>query len=134
MTNQEMFDRAWSGLKSQNWQPARAYSTCAYVLTIQAGDELELRRCAWGWVDPHGTSRVNASGEIEEVMCGTIRDLRDERVGIAAKLEGDQYRLAQALQEAHDGTGTVNNTAPSGDKMRDNFVSVATQWGLEIPA
>lgn len=115
MTNQEMFDKAWHGLKSQGWRRATGGDglTCSYLTS-------DGRRCAWGWVDPEGTV-------VKGIACiGTVRSLRDENVGVAAELDYYQIRFAQDMQNTHD--FAADDTLEA--KMRD----LAKQYNLTVPS
>jgi hypothetical protein len=53
MTKQEMFDKAWRGLSSQNWERCvNEYGKCVY-------SDGTGKHCAWGWVDPEADGHVD---------------------------------------------------------------------------
>lgn len=116
MTNQEMFDKAWHGLKSQGWRKAIANGVgvaCSYLTS-------DGWRCAWGWVDPEGTV-VNGIARR-----GTVYSLRDEKIGVAAGLDYGQTRFAQDMQDAHDHAKT--------DRLEDAMRDLAKKYNLTVPS
>ena len=127
MTKQEMFDRAWRGLKVQGFARAVRMTTVE-ERTLPNGrlePEAEIccyldsngNRCAWGHVDPEGTATNPAM---------TVTDLRVHRIGIAASLTDDGVEFARELQRAHD--------APySAIGVERDMRQVAEKHGLTIP-
>jgi hypothetical protein len=109
LTKQEMFDRAYRGLASQGWRAALSGSACAYV-------GMEGMRCAWGWVDL----------SLTEIHRGTVEDLRNAKIGLAANLDFDDLAFASDLQRCHD-------ESKDGDGMRSDFNAMALRYGLTIP-
>lgn len=106
---QWMFDRAYRGLASQDFRQCRSPSgACVY--------HHEGRHCAWGWVDPKGTSGNPA---------GTVHVLHSHGIGIAARLDKAGLRFAAELQAAHDSNISC---------MRDAFDMFAERWGLVVPS
>ena len=99
LTQQEMFDRAWRGLRSQGWEKSVAArqvdmgSTCVYLND-------KGRRCAWGWVDPDATGALRGR---DRAM--PLSSLRSQGIGLAANLSDEDYLFASALQNAHDAIG-----------------------------
>lgn len=137
LTKQEMFDRAWKGLKAQGW--AKAYDVERGVCTYLTEDG---KRCAWGHVDPDGTK--------EQV--GTVADLNLNRVGLAAYLypedvapNGFACQLQRchdrpALNEAEGRRGRAIYLGPTGSVIHESntsieraFRALAEAWGLTIP-
>lgn len=114
-THQEMFNRAWNGLKSQGWRQARRiHGACVY----QTEDG---RRCAWGWVDTSLTDQG-----------GGVYSLRSSRIGIAARLSSDDLEFASALQAAHDGSGS-GGAVYNPSELEQRFREFAHFYKLEIP-
>lgn len=113
LTKQEMFDRAWRGLKAQGW--VRAYdketSRCEYLTS----DGL---RCAWGHVDPDGTAKPVAKGR-------SVFGLKEDDVGLAADLSWNLVDFGHRLQMAHD-------NAPD-DGLEARLREFAAAQGLTIP-
>lgn len=107
-SRQEMFDRAWRGLKSQGWKRAVDHLGCVYSTP-------DGRRCAWGWVDPDGTSGA----------LGSVRALYENRVGLAGLLRGEDVLFANWLQSVHD--LAVDET------LQQAMRSFAAKHGLSIP-
>lgn len=109
-SRQEMFNRAWNGLKAQNWEKAVDHNgNCVY----EAPDG---KRCAWGHVDPEARG------------VGSVYGLRYDYAGLAVRLSSEDLAFADKLQVAHDradvdGNGTVER------RMRN----VALLYGLTIP-
>lgn len=138
MTNQEMFDKAWAGLRAQEWQLALGKSGgCVYLSP-------EGKRCAWGHVDPEGTAQAgcyNGSG---------VGSLRRMGIGLAAHLSGPELKFAEELQNAHDGTNADPNALHGSGGMTDGngqwhtsmntppdmegrLRHLAKLWGLTVP-
>lgn len=125
LTIQEMFDRAWNGLKAQGFQ--RAYllgAGCSYF-------DDSGRRCAWGHVDPEGTRfAMNAS----------VNTLKLRGIGLAVQLEGldpkgdgcfdalagSPLAFASDLQNAHD-------QAEEPMLMERNLRGLAERYRLTVP-
>ncbi len=113
-SRQEMFNRAWNGLRSQGWRKAmRNEATCTFL----TADGL---RCAWGWVDPEGTV-VNGMSRL-----GGVMSLHLERHGIAGLLSLQDAEFASKMQCAHDDAGN--------GALRAAMVQFAKDYGLEIPS
>lgn len=113
LTKQEMFDRAWNGLKSQGWRQCRDTIGCVYTNTEPDGT---VTHCAWGWVDP----------EVPRTMHGSVATLRTVGCGIAAELDAEGLRFAERLQDAHD-------LSPSPEAMESQFRDIAAAHDLRIP-
>ena len=108
MTNKEMFDKAWNGLKSQGWQKAMEGDHCVYLTS-------DGKRCAWGWVDPEGTC-----GET-----GVVEQLARRGIGLASCLSYNGQCFARSLQYAHDGSNP--------NRLEQSMRDFAENWGLTIP-
>lgn len=109
-TRQEMFNRAWNGLKSQGWNHAAEGTVCVYLTK-------DGRRCAWGWVDPENTPyRIR-----------TLIHLRADNVGIAGRLSYPDYLFAIELQSAHD---SWLGSAPS---LELAMSTLASRYKLTVP-
>lgn len=108
MTLQEMFDKAWNGLKSQSFE--RCYSVdkeaCVY-------DDGKGKHCAWGWVD-------------EESWTYGQRGVVDINTTITTSLSFDKLRFAQNLQQAHDKGANPENVVL---RLRE----LAADYGLTVP-
>ena len=103
LTKQEMFDRAWNGLKAQNWErsvtsaPNGQMNSCNYLTRKADGAVI---RCAWGHVDPEGTA---AADENPDTANKSVKILHQRGVGLAAELTPDDtLPFACALQYCHD--------------------------------
>lgn len=114
LAEQEIFNRAWNGLKSQGWKKARRGVVSVYY----THDGL---RCAWGWADPEATQKMSLN-----FNCLPISTLRFFKVGLAAKLTPDQYAFAEDLQKTHD-------RAMNGDELQRFMRRLASDYGLEVP-
>lgn len=106
MTNQEMFDKAWNGLKSQGFERCLGLTGCCMY------NDGNGKHCAWGWVDESLTN---------ENCC--IEDLARYGVGLAATLNEDQLKFATRLQRAHDRDGSMEQS------LRD----LAKRYNLIVP-
>lgn len=112
ITRQEMFNRAWNGLKAQGWVQCfdSDSMTCVYF------DKETGRRCAWGHVDPENT----------EDRLGGVGALHESNTGVAAGLSGEDLGFAKRLQGTHD-------YHHDGVSMEDAMRALASQYGLSIP-
>lgn len=110
LTIQEMFDRAVRGLASQGWERSQVGGSCLY--TDEHG-----RHCAWGWVDPLIPPAFNTC---------SVGELRDNEVGLAARLLGHTMDFARTLQYAHDGSHTP-------EQMLGAFVCLTERYALTWP-
>lgn len=118
ITKQEMFNRAYVGLKSQG------FTRCGYRATDDSGNDGFMctysdefgKHCAWGWVD----TSLNSS------QAGAVYSLREDGIGLAADLRGDLLDFAQRLQLAHDESATP-------ERMISRLNSLAQEFCLEIP-
>ncbi len=118
-SRQEMFNRAWNGLKSQGFERCMAlcggHEQCAYT------DETGTKHCAWGWVDPAAAASGSA---------GSVYLLQDEKVGIAGAVDKYDYAMVKFmadLQSAHDSGKTPAD-------MEQHLRSFALKYELEIPS
>lgn len=84
-SRQEMFNRAYLGLKSQGFNQCMIDGTCVY-------NGPNGQHCAWGWVD---TVPDRHNG----VSVGT---LAFRGIGLAARLSLDDLNWADKLQACHD--------------------------------
>lgn len=129
MTKQEMFDKAWAGLKAQNWVRCVTDRTdsCTYAKRDAAGNV--IARCAWGHVDPAGTENYGSG-----LSVGT---LHDRGLGLAATLEpGDDLTFARRLQEAHDAQGfpyEVSSPWEQSSDMEQRLRALAAFYDLAVP-
>lgn len=120
-SRQEMFNRAWNGLKSQKWELSKqdtsdpdydtSMPTCLYKHPTKE------QRCAWGWVDTSLSTKVS----------GTVRTLHRTGVGIAGTLSVEDVEWAQELQRTHD-------AASSSAAMVANLALFAQKYSLTIPS
>lgn len=115
---QEWFDKAWNGLKSQNFERCMEYiyDTSGALDDTRCSYSHEDMRCAWGWVDQSLTGSEK----------GGVDKLRDMKIGIAANLNDDQIHFAQRLQSAHD-------SARHSESMQNFLVEIAKDYKLTIP-
>lgn len=114
MTKQEMFDRAWRGLKAQGFERSVTPGTYDCLYLGPGG-----KRCAWGHVDPEGTSCKEAEGK-------SVEGLHTRGIGLAATLDAHELRFAQRLQEIHDvAHGTMD--------LEANLRTLAHKYSLTIP-
>lgn len=127
-SNQELFDRAWNGLKSQNFTRAFLGDSCQYA--VRDAEGTVVKRCAWGWADPEGTEGCGA------VVVG---DLAYDGIGLAGRLRAAGFlqprsglALAKSLQQAHDGATDVDEGDVFG--MQARLRKVAADYGLTVPA
>lgn len=124
---QEMFNRAWNGLKGQNWQTClfKSGDGCSY-------DGHNGMKCAWGWVDPEGTKDyLNPETGAMKQVTGTVRSLRNDAIGLAALLNDEQIEFAVDLQIAHD--RSVDIYGKYDDSMESRMRKVAKKYNLTIP-
>ena len=112
MTNQEMFDKAYLGLKSQGFAQCLVESgnTCAY--------SIGNKHCAWGWVDPYIPPEYN--------VATSVISLYDMKIGEAGKLTSGQVNFVHGLQQCHD-------TAKSPASMETNLRLLAQMYSLNVP-
>jgi hypothetical protein len=126
MTKQEMFDRAWNGLKGQGFTQCHSDRIPALKGRMDVPgclyDDGEGHRCAWGWVDPDGTSLATRG----EYLSGGVDRLQRKGIGLAAHLSLKDLSFAQALQAAHDNCYTPEDTEQA-------LRRVAKEWGLTVP-
>lgn len=115
-TRQEMFNLAYLGLKSQDWQRCESGGGCVY-------DDGKGHHCAWGWVDPE-LWIAYAGGPV--TVNGKVVTLHAKVVGLAARLTEQDLIFAQLLQDAHD-------EAYDSIHMKRNFVRLAVNYSLTIP-
>ncbi len=115
-SRQEMFDRAWNGLKSQGfercmWDPDDRYhgGQCAY------SSPDGTKHCAWGWVDPEGLAGYQGNSGVYGCP------------GLAERLDAGDRNFASRLQRAHDG-------AESPAEMEQKLRSLAADCGLVVPS
>lgn len=95
MTNQEMFDKAVRGLRSQGFTQCTLLNENGMNRCMYADNN--GKHCAWGWVDEATWHPdVNKPAVI-------FSDLRRLGVGLAARLPEAQHSFARDLQSAHDG-------------------------------
>lgn len=112
LTKQEMFNRAWTGLKAQGFTRAWTAETgCVYAAP-------DGRRCAWGHVD------LSLTAEDEDDT--SIPNLRAAGIGLAAELDGPGLTFALVLQDAHD-------VAYVPGHMETRLRALAGHYGLTIP-
>lgn len=122
---QQLFNRAWEGLKSQGFErsvvvPRGGYGNrCVY-----RGDE--GRRCAVGWLiedkNYHPNFDLDSFSVRDVVLEGGIGDLDPS----LSKEDCREVSFLQALQEAHDG-------ADDPDRMQVRLREVAMEFDLDAP-
>lgn len=126
-TRQEMFNRAYIGLRKQGFKLAIQKSRCVYSMG-------NGRRCAWGHVDtslgPH--------------HYGDLLALSNAGVwgGLAAKLSTEDLQWAKELQLCHDGAARRLNgdedkeeeETYATEKLSNNLHEFAIKYSLTIPA
>jgi hypothetical protein len=88
ITNQEMFDRAVRGLRSQGFE------RCLSADGEPVYNDGCGKRCAWGWVDDSIPPNKHNSFFVE--------GLAADQVGLACTLDIDQLAFARSLQWCHD--------------------------------
>lgn len=118
-SRQEMFNRAWNGLKSQGFTRCRQEGnsmdpSCMY-------DDGQGHHCAWGWVDPEGTATMDGY-----FLSGTVRNLADRGIGLAARLSYEDQGFAVELQVAHD-------NSPTPEEMQTELRRIASKYHLAVP-
>ena len=123
LTRQEMFNRAYKGLASQNWEkcleinPVGRRPLCVY-------DDGAGKHCAWGWVDKSLGPEVRM----------TVEDLVVGKIGLAAELATDDVPFAKELQRAHDRYDPKNVFVNMPNQpMKKRFEDFAARWNLTIP-
>lgn len=116
-SRQEMFNRAWEGLKAQRWVKSYSFTegACVYAKRDEFGNV--IRRCAWGHVDPEGTSFTGLA---------SVRALADCGVGLAPRLPFQDLLFAQELQNTHD-------ESKDGDDMQERMRALASDYALVVP-
>jgi hypothetical protein len=120
LTIQQMFDRAYIGLKSQNFDksmdvPGRA-PWCLYSSKDKYGTPMH---CAWGWVDTQMAENPSNEG-------AQVASLRARRIGIAATLNEHELVFAVKLQAAHDGT----NSHYASQEMPERLEKLRLEYSL----
>lgn len=119
LTKQEMFTRAFLGLRAQGWRPSvDEYGNCRYNGTDGC-------RCAWGHVDPVGTADEESAEGIN------VWALAERKIGLAAKLSPSESAFAGKLQAAHD--DVVDTGWGCRPDMEANLRALAADHGLEVP-
>lgn len=111
ITIQEMFNRAYLGLRSQGFERCMSddRDRCCYL-------NYKGMRCAWGWVDTDLTSFDERN----------VTELAEHCTGIAGELDKDGIIFAQELQEAHD-------YGASPPVMMNNLQQLVNKYNLTIP-
>lgn len=112
LTKQEMFDRAYRGLASQEWK--QCLNANADGCIYKGSDGM---RCAWGWVD-RGIPEIHNENSLDH--------MRHAGVGVIYTLDADSYAFALNLQSAHDDYDSPN-------AMRNAFEDLASEYSLTIP-
>jgi hypothetical protein len=119
---QEMFDKAWNGLKNQGWKQAITdWGSCSYLTGCL--------RCSWGHVDPEGTTFKSGTNII--ARSGTVETLRRDGLGIAARLNYEQLQFALELQMAHD--TARSSIIDSNNSLEAKMRKFAKEKNLSIP-
>jgi len=111
-SRQEMFDRAWNGLKGQGFTRALDSGVFGGSCKYLADDG---KRCAWGHVDTSLTDELD-----------NVTGLHERGVGLAKFLDEDDLIFAMSLQVAHD-------AGNSPGKMEESLRRVAERYGLTVP-
>lgn len=112
MDIQDMFNKAYIGLRSQGFQQCYIQGEgCMY-------SDGNGKHCAWGWVDP----------ESWEIDVGSVDDLHNDGVGIAATLNEHELYFANKLQNAHD-----NTTGLLENNLQDRLIRLAAMYSLTVP-
>lgn len=117
LTRQEMFNRAFVGLRSQGFTQsleAGSDTQCAY--SSQALDGT-VKHCAWGWVDPT-ISYIHEGKNVSRLVAAGI--------GLAAAVLPSDVNFVERLQCCHD-----NQLAPT--EMEAALRRLAAEFGLAIP-
>lgn len=115
MTLQEMFDKAYIGLASQE------FKKCLGSWTVESKgicvySDGNGKHCAWGWVDM----------SLDKNVIGLVNDLKNWRIGIAATLDEEQLDFASKLQIAHDKSDNQQD-------MKNNLKKLADEYKLLVP-
>lgn len=140
-TKQEMFNRAYLGLKSQGFRQARCERTGACEYYMLDGDQ--VLRCAWGWVDPEGTTRADVlddgkvRGRTGDIWTLTASSESSPGRGLAytlysledAELGSALLNFGRELQVAHDG----RSWAMTPEEIERRILDVAAAHNLTIP-
>ena len=117
LTNQELFDKAYAGLKAQGF--ARAIITAI----TQSGNVAQCRyrgddnkRCAVGHCIPEDKYDENMEGARGARLLYRLEIITE-----------DQFEFVDGLQRAHD-----NSTLP--EMMQDRLRALAFEYDLTLPA
>lgn len=115
-SRQEMFNRAWRGLKEQGFESCVNKSGhCVYRGAVKHDVQ---QRCAWGHVDPAGTEHGDGFG--------AVGDLAVNGFGLAGQLDDSDLAWARALQVCHD---TVDSSVHLETRLR----AFAAECKLKVP-
>lgn len=116
LTRQEMYNRAYIGLRSQNFSIAYDKG-CQYSLP-------NGNHCAWGWVDtsiPHGTF-------------GSVGGLFDENTALTREiLDPKDVGFAENLQRCHDEAAPADGVHDASAAMIRNLLNLAIEYNLTVP-
>jgi hypothetical protein len=121
-TWQEMFDRAWTGLDAQGWEPSTNGKLDTEMVCVYLSPD--GKRCAYGHVDPEGT------GGLEPDSLLTVDVLRERSIGIAAMLNREDVEFAVRLQGCHDEAAIG---VQGREDMKQNMLKLAREFGLTVP-
>lgn len=110
MTNQEMFDKAVRGLRSQDFERSMKHGSerhCVY-------DDGAGKHCAWGWVD-------------EESWCYSTTGIHGIETALVKQLSMEgRLNFAAELQACHD-------RARTPEQMETNLRNFAFNQKLSFP-
>lgn len=114
MTEQNAFDWAVAGLRSQKFRRSRSGGQCLY------NDPDGNRHCAIGWLILGLPVRHNSC---------PFQDLLSGSPAVAERLSGLPPAFLEALQSAHDGGAILGEDAPQ--RMIDALRAMAERRGLD---
>lgn len=124
MTRQEMFTKAWNGLKAQNWQCAGAAKSDGLSFRCLYRDE-QGRKCAMGHLLDDDYSPAMENLTAAQLV---------ERFGLGSKfpIETDEDRnFLFDLQFAHD--NAQSSQQDTAAVMIENLCIVAKKYNLHTP-
>jgi hypothetical protein len=109
LSKQEMFNRAYLGLRSQGF--VRCVNKEGYCRYSDNG-----KHCSWGWVDQN----------LDENRTGSVYNLNRMHIGEASLLDDEHLKFANDLQNAHDHADEPNI-------MKSDLHSLAITYNLKVP-
>lgn len=128
MTDQEIFNTVWNGLKSQGFEQSLSENDAVCMYRGVNG-----KKCAAGWIVP---DEVYIEDDFETYSPMNIKWFLDN-------FKTDQLNLILALQNAHDGNEYYNNNKMiipvvfgavcTPQEMQKRLAIIAIHFGLTVP-